>query len=74
MQILDGALPLTIETRGQVGGWTVGSRLREQDKQTPRLEKEFRHLPHELDHTECARGSELLASREASRMGLNFGK
>ncbi len=31
-------------------------------------------LTHELDYTECARGFELLASREAFKVGLNFGK
>ena len=31
-------------------------------------------LTHELDYAECARGFELLASREAFKVGLNFGK
>jgi threonine dehydrogenase-like Zn-dependent dehydrogenase len=31
-------------------------------------------LTHELDYTECARGFELLASREAFKVGLNFAK
>lgn len=31
-------------------------------------------LTHELDYTECARGFELLASRQAFKVGLNFGK
>ena len=31
-------------------------------------------LTHELDYSECARGFELLASREAFKVGLNFGK
>jgi threonine dehydrogenase-like Zn-dependent dehydrogenase len=30
-------------------------------------------LTHEIDYSECARGFELLASREAFKVGLNFG-